>query len=104
MKNFMIAYYGGDKPSSQEEGMAHMGKWKAWIEGLGDAVVNPGTPLPVSKLVTSKSVEDDNNPNAMQGFAVVKAESIDAAIEMAKADPFLNMNGTIRVSEMMEMN
>jgi hypothetical protein len=38
----MIAYYGG---SQSEEGMAQMGKWKVWIEGLVDKVVNPGTPL-----------------------------------------------------------
>ena len=41
----MIAYYGGNQPSSKEEGMAQMGKWKAWVEGLGDKIVNPGTPL-----------------------------------------------------------
>ena len=66
MANFMIAYYGGNQPSSKEEGMVQMNKWKAWIKGLGDTIVNPGTPLPVSKLVTSSSVEDDNNPNSMK--------------------------------------
>ncbi len=39
----------------------------------------------------------------MKGFAVVKAESIEAAIEIAKSDPFLENGGTIRVSQMMEM-
>ena len=39
----------------------------------------------------------------MKGFAVVKAESIEAAVEIAKSDPFLGTNGTIRVSLMMEM-
>lgn len=103
MVNFMIAYYGGNQPSSQEEGMAQMNKWKAWVEGLGDTIVNPGTPLPVSKIVTSSSVEDDKDPNSMKGFAVVKAESIEAAIEISKSDPFLENGGTIRVSQMMEM-
>lgn len=103
MASFMIAYYGGNQPSSKEEGMAQMGKWKAWVEGLGDTIVNPGTPLPVSKIVTSSSVEDDNDPNSMKGFAVVKAENIEAAIEIAKSDPFLENGGTIRVSQMMEM-
>jgi len=103
MENFMIAYYGGNQPSSKEEGMAQMKKWKAWVEGLGETIVNPGTPLPVSKIVTSSGVEDDNDPNSMKGFAVVKAESIEAAIEIAKSDPFLENGGTIRVSQMMEM-
>ncbi len=103
MANFMIAYYGGNPPSSKEEGMAHMGKWKAWVEGLGESVVNPGTPLTGTKIVTSSDVQDENDPNAMKGFAVVKAESIEAAVEIAKSDPFLGMDGTIRVSQMKEM-
>jgi hypothetical protein len=101
--NFLIAYYGGSKPASKEEGKVQMNKWKAWIESLGEAIVNPGTPLPVSKIVSSGSVEDDRNPDSMHGFAVVKAESIDDAIEIAKSDPFLDTGGIIRVSQMMEM-
>lgn len=103
MQNFMIAYYGGDKPSSEEEGMAHMNRWKAWVEGLGDTITNPGTPLMGTKIVTSSNVQKENDPNAMKGFAVVKAESVEVAIEIAKSDPFLDTNGTIRVSQMMEM-
>lgn len=103
MEKFMIAYYGGNQPSSQEEGMAQMGKWKAWVEGLGDKVVNPGTPLPDSKIVSSNSVENDDDPNAMKGFAVVQAESMEAAVKIAQSDPFLENGGTIRVSQMMEM-
>ena len=103
MGSFMIAYHGGNQPASKEEGLAQMGKWKAWVESLGEAIVNPGTPLPDSKIVTASSVEDDNDPNSMKGFAIVKAENIEAAIEIAKSDPFLQNGGTIRVSEMMEM-
>jgi hypothetical protein len=103
MTNFMIAYYGGNQPSSKEEGMAQMEKWKAWVKGLGKNIVNPGTPLPVSKIVTSSSVKDDNDPNSMKGFAVVKTENIEAAVKIAKSDPFLENGGTIRVSQMMEM-
>ena len=103
MTNYMIAYYGGNQPSSKEEGMAQMGKWKAWVEGLGEAVVNPGTPLMDTKIVTSSDVQDENDPNAMKGFAVVKAESIEAAVEIAKSDPFLENGGIILVSQMMEM-
>ena len=104
MPNFMIAYHGGNEPGSQEEGMAQMEKWTAWIKGLGETIVNPGTPLPVSKIVTSSSVQDDHDPNSMKGFAVVKADSMAAAVEIAQSDPFLANGGTIRVSEMMEMN
>ena len=103
MTHFMIAYHGGTQPSSEEEGMAQMKKWKAWVDGLGDSIVNPGTPLPVSKVITSTRVEEDTDPNSMKGFAVVKAANMEAAIAMAQSDPFLDNGGTIRVSQMMEM-
>lgn len=103
MQKFMLAYHGGNQPSSKEEGMAHMQKWKLWIESLGDQVINPGTPLPVSKIITNEGVQEDTMDNAMNGFAVIQAENLNAALEIAKTDPFLNMGGQIRVSQMMEM-
>ena len=103
MENFMIAYYGGTQPNSEEDGMAHVEKWKAWVKDVGEAVVNPGTPLPVSKIVTSNSSEDDTDSTAMKGFAVVRANDIESAIAIAQSDPFLENGGTIRVSQMMEM-
>jgi hypothetical protein len=103
MPSFVIAYHGGNKPSSKEEGMSQMNKWKAWVEGLGDAVVNPGTPFAETKVVTSDSVQDSTDPNSMKGFAIIKAENMDAAVEITKTDPFLESGGTIRLSQVMEM-
>ncbi len=103
MSNYIFAYHGGEKPASPEEGAKHMAKWKAWIGGLGDAVVNPGTPLGKSKTVSSAGVSDDGGSNPMSGFSVVKADSMDAALEMAKECPTLEIGGTIEVAEMMEM-
>ena len=80
-----------------------MEKWKTWIDGLGDTVVNPGTPLSESKIVTAESVAEDTDPNAMHGFAVIQTESMETAIAIAQSDPFLETGGTIRVSQMKEM-
>ena len=103
MSNYIIAYRGGKKPETPEEGAKHMAKWRAWVGGLGDAVVNPGTPLGKSKIVSSSGVADDAGSDPMSGFSVVKADSMDAALEMAKECPFLETGGTLEVAEMMEM-
>ena len=103
MPNYMIAYFGGDQPQTRQEGMAQMKKWKAWITGLGDSVINPGTPLQESWIVTSDSIKEDTNLGAMNGFAVIQAKNIEAAVKIAQSDPFLENNGTIRVSRMEEM-
>jgi hypothetical protein len=58
--------------------------WKAWLGGLGDAVVNPGTPLGKSKMVSSGGVSDANGPEPLTGFSVVTAENIEAALESPK--------------------
>ncbi len=102
MPNFVFAYHGGKKPESPEEGAKLKAKWNDWLDGLGDAVVNPGTPLGMSKTVSSDGVSDDGGSNPLSGFSIVNAGSMDAALEMAKACPFLEM-GTIEVAEAMEM-
>ncbi len=103
MSNYILAYHGGKKPESPEEGDKHMAKWKAWIDGLGDAVVNPGTPLGMSKTVSSDGVSNDGGSNPLSGYSIVTADSMDAALEIAKGCPFLEMHGTIEVAEVMEM-
>ncbi len=103
MPNYIIAYRGGRKPESPEEGAKHMAKWKAWIGGLGKAAVNPGTPLGKSRIVSSDGVSDDGGPDPMSGFSVVSADNMEAALEMAKGCPTLDLVGTLEVAEMMEM-
>lgn len=103
MDKYMIAYHGGSQPASQEEGMAMMQKWKDWVASLGEQVVNPGTPLPSTKVVTASGVADDTDKNTINGFAVVLADSMDEAVKIAQSDPFLQSGGTIRVHQMMEM-
>ena len=102
MDKYMIAYHGGSQPASQEEGMAMMQKWKDWVASLGEQVVNPGTPLPSTKVVTASGVADDTDKNTINGFAVVLADSMDEAVKIAQSDPFLQSGGTIRVHQMLE--
>ena len=98
MAEYMIGYYGGNNPASPEEGQAHRAKWMAWIQSLGDKVVNPGTPLMNSQQI-GPSVDV-----VLKGFAVVRVDSMEEAIEIAHADPFLSLGGgTIQVAEMMQM-
>jgi len=102
MANYIFAYHGGKRPESPEAGAALMARWKAWVEGLGDAAVNPGSPVGKSKTISAEGVTDDGGSNPLSGISVVKADSIEAAIALAKGCPHLE-HGTIEVAEMMEM-
>lgn len=102
MPEFIIAYRGGSKPESPEEGAREMERWKAWIGGLGDAVVNPGTPLGPSRIVTADGGDGEAGPDRLSGFSVVRADDLDAALAMSRDCPFLAM-GTLEVAEMKTM-
>jgi hypothetical protein len=101
MPQYVIAYHAGKKFPSPQEAPAHRAKWKAWIDALGDAVVNPGTPLGKGKLVTSQG-PCDSEANHLTGFSIVRAASMDVAVELAQRCPYLDY-GTLEVAEIMEM-
>ena len=106
MPEFILAYHGGKKPDSPEQGAAHMEKWKVWLEELGDKGVNPGTPLGASKMVSSDGVSDEGGSHAISGFSVVAADSMEEALEMAKSCPFVDkdtVDGVLEVAQIMKM-
>jgi len=39
----------------------------------------------------------------MSGFTIIEAQSIEVALEMAKSCPFLDIGGSLEVSELMQM-
>lgn len=102
MSKYILAYHGGKKPESPEAGARQFAQWKAWVADLGDAIIDPGTPLGTSKLVSAEGVSDVDHSNSLTGFTIVNADSMDAALTMAKECPFVNI-GTIEVAEVKTM-
>lgn len=102
MNRYIFACYGEPTFGSPEEGAKHMAKWKAWVAGLGDLLIDPGTPLGKPKSVSAKGVSDGRGTDRLMGYSIVKAESMDAAVELAKGCPFVE-HGTIDVAEVMQM-
>src|SRR6266853_1270872 len=43
MSKYVIAYLGGKQMPNPQDRAAHMDRWKAWVDGLGSAMVNRGT-------------------------------------------------------------
>ena len=65
--------------------------------------------LPCIRRISSKShtgqclqISDDGGSNPLSGFSIVKADNMDAALEMAKECPHLE-HGTIEVAEVKEL-
>lgn len=104
MPNFIITYRGQVKPKNPEQGKAHVGKWRDWISSLGDAIINPGTPLKEATIITANGISQEPNPNAMGGFMIFTADDMEAAIKIAQGDPYLEMeSATLELAQIIEM-
>ena len=105
MPQFILAYHHHDAAAAPtpdpETQKAQMGRWMAWVKGLGEAMLNPGTPLGPSNYVSAQGVET-SAPWRLTGYSIVSAGSMDEALGMARSCPFAEM-GTIQVSELREM-
>ncbi len=103
MPEFILAYHEERQFDTPEQGAEQRKAWGAWLQSLGDAVINPGRPMGPSHFVRQGGeVERVDGPAAMMGFTIISAESLDAAFAVAKACPFLQI-GSIEVAELFNM-
>ena len=104
MAKFVLAYHGGGMPETEAEQAAVMAAWGAWFSGLGEAVLDGGNPVAMTRTVASdRSVSDGGGANPLSGYSLLQADSLDAAVEMAKGCPILASGGSIEVCEAIEM-
>ncbi|MFT6559744.1 YciI family protein [Sneathiella sp.] len=104
MPKFVLAYHGQPKIESNDEGAQHMVEWRAWMEALGDAVVEPGVPVGPSITIHSDgTVTDDGGANPISGYTILEADDIEAAIKMAKPCPHIKVGGSIEIAPALNM-
>jgi len=103
MPQFMITYLGTPQPASPEEGQQHMAKYKEWLAALGDSAVSPANPLKNTKTINPDGSVETGGSTAMSGFTIIAAESEEEALSVAKACPYLEIGGSLEVSEVMKM-
>ena len=103
MAQFIFTYHGGNMPATPEEGRASMQKWKTWAQNLGSALINPGTPVGMTKVLTAQGVSTDPSPHPIMGFSIIEADNMDHALDLLRDCPHFDYEGTLEVSEMMQM-
>ena len=103
MPQFILVYLGGDQPSSPKKGAEHRSKYRDWLSSLGDAVVSPANPLKNTCIVNTDGTVTNASSSTMSGYTIIEAGSTDAALSIAKACPFLDIGGTLEVSELIVM-
>jgi hypothetical protein len=103
MPQYIFVYLGGEYPSSPEEGQRHFEKYQQWLTSLGNAVVSPAVPFKDTHTVQADGTVSPGTTTAMSGLSIIRMGSMEEAVAAAQACPFLEINGTLEVSEMLEM-
>jgi len=103
MPQYMITYLGGDQPSSPEEGKQNFEKYKEWLASLGDSALSPANPLKDTRTISADGTVATGGTTAMSGYTIIEADSMEAALSISKACPFLDMGGSLEVSELIQM-
>ena len=103
MPQYIITYLGGNQPTTPAEGQAHFAKYKEWLASLGGAAISPMNPLKNTHTVGADGSVSPGGISSMSGFTTVETLTIEDAIEMAKTCPFLDIGGSLEVSELVNM-
>lgn len=103
MPQYVIVYLGGNQPSSPEEGKQHFSQYMNWLSSLGDSAVSPANPLKNTSTVNCDGTVTTGGTTTMSGYTIIKAHSMEAALSIAKTCPFLDIGGSLEVSELVEM-
>ena len=115
MKHFLALYIGSatsrekarwdadDDASRQRRMMEGVAAWSKWAAGLGDAIVDQGTPLGKTLRISPDGIAPTQN--ACTAYVIVQAETHAAAAEMFRNHPhFTLMPGdSVEVMECLPM-
>ncbi|MGH7764630.1 MAG: hypothetical protein ACREOM_09470 [Candidatus Dormibacteraceae bacterium] len=101
MANFVLVYTGGGMPATDAERKRAMEAWGGWFGRLGDKIVDMGNPFTQEAKTISNggSVHDGAEGTRATGYSIIKADSIKAAVELAKGCPVLESGAKVTVYE-----
>lgn len=99
MANYLLVYHGGSMPEGEAAQAAAMQAWDAWFQQLGSAVVDGGNPASGTKVISADGSVAPGGPTSPSGYSIIKADSHDQAVALAKGCPVLAGGAMIEVVE-----
>lgn len=99
MAKFLLAYHGGSMPEGEAEVATVMAAWGAWFETLGSAVVDPGDPCGPARTVAADGSAGPPAAATLSGYTILAADSLDAAVALARSCPVRAGGASIEVIE-----
>jgi hypothetical protein len=101
MANYLLLYAGGSMPEGEAEQKAVMTEWETWFKKIGGALVDGGNPFtPQAKTISKDGKVSNGSGGPMpSGYSILKANSLDEAVGLAKGCPVLKGGAEIMVFE-----
>jgi hypothetical protein len=100
MANYLLLYSGGSMPATEAEQQAVMRAWMGWFEKIGSALVDGGNPTtPNAKTISADGSVSNASGPMPSGYSIVKADSLDGAVDLARGCPVLQGGAKITVYE-----
>lgn len=103
MSRYVLVYLGGNQPATPEEGKQHFSKYMDWLSALGESAVSPANPLKDTCTVNSDGTVTTGGASTMSGYTIIEADSMESALSIAQGCPFLDIGGSLEVSELVAM-
>jgi hypothetical protein len=115
MKEFLLIFrneaVNGSPAPSPEQMQAMMKPWQDWMGSIAaqNKLVNPGNRLDAAGRVVKSNSIITNGPyveikEAIGGYIIVRAASIDEAAELSKGCPILTIGGNVEVRPLVAMD
>jgi hypothetical protein len=74
-----------------------------WLTSMGDSAISPANQLKDTVTVNPDGTLTTGGTTSMSGFTIIAAVSMQAALSIAKDCTFLDIDGSLEVSELVEM-
>ncbi len=114
MKEFLLVFrrdaVSNDPPPSPEQIQSMMKPWQDWMGSLAaqNKLVSSGNRLDSDGRVLKPGTVITNGPyveikEAIGGYIIIRANSIDEAAELSKDCPMLSMGGSVEVRTLVPM-
>ena len=93
MKRFMLLHFGFETPTPEI-----MAAWGEWFESVADKTVDQGGFRGAREISHSGTKDLPMGMEAITGYSIINAESLDDAEKIARGNPFI---ASIRIYEIM---
>ena len=96
MTTYVLIYHGGmPGPGEKEKSRC---RWNAWLDSLGNAVIDPGNPFKKVDSVGQNGQISGTATNPITGYTVIKSEDVSSAVALTRNCPIFFEGGTLALA------